>query len=94
MYCPYCAALLIEAEGGQLLCPKVGAYFSQRICAIFRELCSNTHPDKTPTTLSINNIFCPVCSTKTNNGVCENCNAVLTSSILRQIIELNPHVGT
>jgi hypothetical protein len=93
MHCPYCSAELLDAAAGELQCSSTGALFSRSVRLQFKV--SRLEATLSPcngTSFNPGKWFCPCCGKETDDGVCFNCGFAFTSGLIRQLIELNPHV--
>jgi hypothetical protein len=95
MHCPYCAAELVDAAAGELRCLSTGSLLSRSIRTQFETAAvKEVLQRQKAVPFNLGRWFCPCCSRQTENGVCTNCSFVFTASLVRELIELNPHVGT
>lgn len=93
MYCPYCGAQLTPTSYGELRCSETGALFSQRIRWRFEQLTTDATDLGSDTENSSCRLHCPKCGSKTGHARCLTCGATLTTGMVQEIIELNPHLG-
>ena len=94
MYCPYCSSTLSDASDGQMRCSSTGSLFSARVSATLRARYG--HADvvtKQPEPVQTGEWFCPGCGVKMDSAGCSSCGQSFELALLRQIIELNPHVS-
>jgi transcription initiation factor TFIIIB Brf1 subunit/transcription initiation factor TFIIB len=93
MYCPYCGASLSPTESGELRCVASGALFSQSLRQRFEQMTKDydglSSDEENPET----RLHCPRCGSKTGRVRCLDCGAVLSTAMVYEIVEFNPHVG-
>lgn len=92
MHCPYCAAELVIAAGGELQCASTGALFSRSVRTQLEALRTGGTSGQ-PSWSYVGRWFCPCCGEQTDDSVCLGCGVVITARLARELIELNPHVS-
>ncbi len=92
MHCPYCAAELVIAAGGELQCASTGALFSRSVRTQLEALRTGGTSGQ-PSWSYVGRWFCPCCGEQTDDSVCPGCGVVITARLARELIELNPHVS-
>ncbi len=93
MFCPYCAAPMVPAPHGELRCSATGALFSRHLQGRFANLASEAGLSESANEILSARLHCPQCGTEMDKMRCVDCGARLTKNLVREIIELNPHVG-
>jgi hypothetical protein len=94
MHCPYCNAAL-DTSGAEFRCVASGALFSRHLSAAFLERYATTTSigdASTGVTVRTSHFFCPGCGVLMQSDACSSCHRAFDRSLLRELIELNPHV--
>jgi hypothetical protein len=95
MHCPYCSSQLVKAANGELRCFSTGALFSNSVREQFELLAiGGFAPTLRLVAFKLGRFFCPSCGSETVNGACSNCGVVMSVKLVRELVELNPHVST
>ena len=102
MYCPYCAQEL-TINNGQRYCIAGDMYLSQNLATAIDTLIQQSPAlshQESSTTTEAPRWFCPRCQhqmiTVAQNTLAQKCHAcglLLTSRIMRTLVELHPHRG-
>jgi hypothetical protein len=94
MHCPYCNANLVTAYHGELQCSDSKALFS--VCVSEVLLSRYGHHDSHSQAIAPSTIgqwFCPGCGVKMHDTDCNACGQSFDLTLIRQLVELNPHIG-
>jgi DNA-directed RNA polymerase subunit RPC12/RpoP len=93
MYCPYCGAPLVLARHGELRCSSTGALFSRHVGEQLESMAFTDGISTVENESHAPGFHCPKCGSKTGKMRCADCGATLSSRLVHEIVELNPHMA-
>jgi rubrerythrin len=99
MYCPYCSSIIQVLANGEGQCERSQALLSRNVVRRLRECFVDqiSEPSAEPLPYDIGGKwFCPGCGiqmrVEDRSATCPTCGRCL-NEFVREIVELNPHVG-